>query len=327
MFEPLTQTVSQLAVRWRCSAQDVLTHAMERNWPLYFQFDGLVFDVGDTDNRAGGNSKQVEGAARLQAEIDSAESTLVRNSLHLQGRLKLTEWEAALTSDEMCELRKATDSKKMMLAILSRALTQWSEDRRGFQRNGALRAAPLTLQAVAERGTVPFPIKAFHPDGPVHLVRELDEAGESYQGRMVALEDMRHFKESLTADDLFATMADINAIESAYSRAYQPVSPPAVPTPPESAMDATAPVHVGSGKMKKAAMVQKFRNEWPTLEGDIDNASRSELKVAQLGSGFYDIDKAIKWARENGKFHDSAGPRSKVNSIYDSVTSVKKRID
>jgi hypothetical protein len=327
MFEPLTQTVSQLAVRWECSVQDVLTHATERNWPLYFQFDGLVFDVGDTDNRFGGNSKQVEGAARLEAEIDSAEATLARNSLHAQGRLKLTEWEAALTSDEMCELRQATDLKKMMLAILSRALTQWSEDRQRFQRNGALRAAPLTLQTVAERGTVPFPIRAYHPDGPVRLVREMDEAGESYQGRMVVLEDMRDLKESLTADDLFATMADINAIESAYSRASRPVNAPAVPTPPEPVMDATAPVHVGSGKMKKAAMIQNFRNEWPTLEGDINNASRSGLRVAKLGSGFYDIDKAIKWARENGKFHDSAGPRTKVNSIYDSVTSVKKRID
>jgi hypothetical protein len=188
---------------------------MERNWPVYFQFDGLVFDVHDTGNRFGGNSKQVEEAARLKAEIDGAETTLARNSLHAQGRLKLTEWEASLTEDAMCALRQATDTKKQILEILSRALTRWNEDRQRYQRNGAVRAAQATLQGVAERGSVPFPIKAFHPGSPVRLVRAPDGEGQLYEGRMVALEDMRHPKETLTPDDLFVDIKDIKAIEAA----------------------------------------------------------------------------------------------------------------
>lgn len=215
MFEPLTQTVSQLAVRWGCSPRDVLTHAIQHNWPLYFQFDGLVFDVNDTANRSGGNSKQTEEIARLKADISRAEETLARNLLHARGQLKLTEWEGALTENEIRELRRAIDLENQMLEILSRAVERWNEQRQRYQRNGAVRATPDTLQDVTEQSSVSFPIRAYHPDWPVRLIRDLNGNGLFYEGRILALEDARHPKDKLTADDLFASMKDVKAIDAA----------------------------------------------------------------------------------------------------------------
>jgi hypothetical protein len=78
-------------------------------------------------------------------------------------------------------------------------------------------------------------------------------------------------------------------------------------------------------KIKKSALVKRYRNQWPTVENDINEASRNELHVAQLGGGFYDELKALQWAEERGKFSGNYPATLPKSSIFDSPVSVKNR--
>jgi hypothetical protein len=216
MFEPLTQTVGQLALRWNCSARDVLTHAVQRNWPLYFYFDGLVIDVNDRANRFGGCQRQEDEADWLEKAIERAEETLARNALHARGELELSRFEPVLDQDASIALRATTEENKRVLKALRASIEAWAVARRRFHRNGAVRAAPATLQDIADRGVISFPIRAYHPDSPAWFIPDPDGPGELLEGRLVALEDMGpHPKQKLAVEDIFANMADIKVIEAA----------------------------------------------------------------------------------------------------------------
>ncbi len=76
-------------------------------------------------------------------------------------------------------------------------------------------------------------------------------------------------------------------------------------------------------KMKKSALISKYRNVWPSVEADINNASRTELKSASRGKGYYDVAIALKWAKQEGKISERASVGLPTNSILDSPTSVK----
>ncbi|WP_312433843.1 hypothetical protein [Janthinobacterium sp.] len=219
MFEPLTQTVSQLATRWGYSVHDVLTHAIQKNWPVYFHFEGLVFDVADR-LRYGHDWRAASESSRLAANIEGAEHTLQRNVQHLKGLLTLTEWEDVLSEEDVRNLRIEIEGKKKLLKISTEMNEERNEARQQFHRNGALRAAPRTLQDVADHGLAAFPLKAFYPNSPAWYVPNAEAPGQLLKGRLVALEDVSlHPKTKITADDLFATMEDIKAIESEYALA------------------------------------------------------------------------------------------------------------
>ena len=317
MFEPLTQTVSQLAVRWNCSVQDVLTHAVQRNWPLYFYFDGLVIDVNDRENRFGGCDRQVQEVAELERVIHRSEETLSRNALHAHGKLEMTQWEQILDVDAMRALRTATDENKRLLRRLRESIEAWHEGRRRFHRNGAVRAAPATIQSIADRGVVSFPIRAYHPESAAWYIPNPDGPGHLLEGRLVALEDMGpHPKEKLKVEDLFASMADIKAIDGETRQ---------MASTPSNAVEGAIPaIDHGGEKMKKAALVSKYKKHWPSVEADIDNASRTELKNAKRGTGYYDVAAALNWARQEGKFSETTATPAPAHSIFNSPISVKR---
>jgi hypothetical protein len=53
-IEPLTLTLDELAQRWNMTPQQVLE--TPHTLPMYFYFDGLVFDFNDKWHRANGDA-------------------------------------------------------------------------------------------------------------------------------------------------------------------------------------------------------------------------------------------------------------------------------
>ncbi len=54
--------------------------------------------------------------------------------------------------------------------------------------------------------------------------------------------------------------------------------------------------------MKRRALIDEFRNEWPSIEDDLREASRNGLDSAKLPKhGMWDADRAMAWAKSQGK--------------------------
>lgn len=74
---------------------------------------------------------------------------------------------------------------------------------------------------------------------------------------------------------------------------------------------ANAPRHaatVPAFSMKKAALIEQHKHEWPTIAGDIAGAKRNGLSAAKAGArGWREVD-AIEWARNNGKLQSTDKP-------------------
>lgn len=79
-------------------------------------------------------------------------------------------------------------------------------------------------------------------------------------------------------------------------------------------------------RLKKSALVAKYKYQWPTVITDIADGSRNGLNEAKLGGGFYDLSKAIQWAKERGKFKEVTLITTSSNSILNSPASVIRRI-
>jgi hypothetical protein len=79
-------------------------------------------------------------------------------------------------------------------------------------------------------------------------------------------------------------------------------------------------------RIKKSALIKKYKHEWPSAEADINEASRNDLSKAKLGGGYYDEIKAIDWAKERGKFEDNNLGGSAKPSIFNSPTSTINRL-
>jgi hypothetical protein len=322
MIEQLTLTVPELAARWHFTSRQVLEYFLHHHLPLYFPFDGLVFDIGDEWHRFNGDFIETQERDELKRSIDAHERQLKRNVLIRTGQLKLTEWEDALSDDDVKRTRAKIDAKSKKLRQLEELLEQRESERRSCSRNGAVRAGPETIQAIAERELVAFPRLAYLPGKPVFLTLAPDAKGYMLDGHLIALEESRHAQQNLTAGDLFATMEDVKAIEAAEAKyAQKAISEPAVGRANPSSGNA------GIDKMKKAALVSKYQSQWPSIETDICNASRTELKDAQLGKGFYNVTVALEWARQNGKIGEVAAGAATTNSIFNSPTSVKKKLN
>lgn len=200
MTEPLTLTLPELAARWKITPRQVLEFAQQRSLPVYFYFDGLVFDFADKWHRAGG---ETQDAHELEVKQERAAAILLglqRQNLHKMGLLKLSQWEDALSEQAMLEQRAELDRLTESVEALKQRLAQRRQERQLRVRNGPLRAAPRTLQELATRGRARFPQFAY-----------LSEAGD---GQLVALEDGFPLREQLGTEDAFASLRDIEAIES-----------------------------------------------------------------------------------------------------------------
>ena len=57
--------------------------------------------------------------------------------------------------------------------------------------------------------------------------------------------------------------------------------------------------------MKRKALIDELRHQWPTIEADLSEASRNGLSAASVGKGLWDRDKAEAWAKSRGKLKAS----------------------
>lgn len=216
MFEPLTLTLAELAVRWNLTPRQVLQQAQQPGVPLYFAFEGLVFDIGDQWHRHGGDWLESRERDALVKSVEGGEAWLRRRR---DGQL--TEWDQ-LSQEEAQELRAEIEKNKIKIRDLNKVLADRDAERNRRHFRGFLRAAPATLWDIESLGAAPFPHRAFHPSSPVKLVRlqrtATLEGGWIWDGRLVALEPMYekdpHWKKRLTADDLIANTTEVKAIEA-----------------------------------------------------------------------------------------------------------------
>lgn len=77
-----------------------------------------------------------------------------------------------------------------------------------------------------------------------------------------------------------------------------------------------------ANEIKKKALVEKYRQQWPSAESDINEGSRNGLGQAKTRPGYYDEGKAIQWAKRQGKFREVA---TAANSIFNAPTSLVHR--
>lgn len=200
MTEPLTLTLPELAARWKITPRQVLEFAQQRSLPLYFYFDGLVFDFADKWHRAGGETQDTQALEAKQERAAAILSALQRQNLHKMGLLKLSQWEEEMSEQAMLEQRAELDRLTAAVEALKQRLAQRQQERQLRVRNGPLRAAPRTLQELDTRGRARFPQFAYLP--------------ESGDGQLVALEDGFPLRDQLGADDTFASLRDIETVES-----------------------------------------------------------------------------------------------------------------
>jgi hypothetical protein len=216
MFEPLTLTLAELAVRWNLTPRQVLQHAQQPGVPLYFAFEGLVFDNGEHWLRDSGDWLETGERDALVKSVESGEAWLRRRR---DGRL--TEWDQ-LSEEEAQELRTEIEENKIKIRDLNELLAGRDAERNRRHFRGFLRVGPSTLWDIESLGSAPFPHKAFHPSSPVKVVRLPDgprgDGGLVWDGRIVALEPLYesdpHWKKRLTADDLVAITNEVKAIET-----------------------------------------------------------------------------------------------------------------
>ncbi|WP_143435870.1 hypothetical protein [Hydrogenophaga sp. IBVHS1] len=58
--------------------------------------------------------------------------------------------------------------------------------------------------------------------------------------------------------------------------------------------------------LNRASMIAKHKAIWPTIEGDISDASSNGLSVAKAGARGWNEAKALEWARAKNKLEKSA---------------------
>ncbi|MYM38727.1 hypothetical protein [Duganella qianjiadongensis] len=204
IIEPITLTVAELAARWQQSEAAILASGL----PMYFYFDGLVFEFGDKWHRHHGELQEARNLEAQQARQSTVDLDIQRQNLHRRGLLKLTQWEAPLDDDALAALYAEQEHLIQDIKRLQTLLKARNEERQRFVRNGLLRAAPRTLREIAAHGHSSFPNFAFMPASTSIGADEKISAGA-----VVALEDGFPAKTRLSAADLVLSMHDVRGKE------------------------------------------------------------------------------------------------------------------
>lgn len=217
MTETITLTLAELASRWNQTPAQALESATQRSLPVYFYFDGLVFDFSDKWHRANGNFREVTELTTCQERLSAVESDLERQKLFRTGQLKLSKWEHVMGDEELHSLHTEADKLGREIARLTALLEQREAERQRHVQSGLLRLAPKTLHEIALHGKTRFPQFAFSP-GATASPKGLDgndpgSAGKT-QDTLVALEDGFPVQEQLNLADLCVLMPDVEAVEA-----------------------------------------------------------------------------------------------------------------
>jgi hypothetical protein len=306
MLEPTMLSVPRLAAHWKQTIHQILEHAIGVRITAYFAFDGLVFDFNDPWLPHHRGQPLRDEFQRLGEEVDRNERMLEQNVQHYRqtGALRIPE-------EEIKEIRLRTEEAKAEHRKLAALLDERQIQRNNSEYRGYLRLMPQTLDEISRFGQARHPSLAYRSEGERFLKRQ-PNGGVVLDGPIVILEHglSRLWKETLNADDVFVSAAEVRAIEALDHAKEGPVSE-------------AQPVI----KLTRKALVEKYQSRWSSVSADLDDAYRktsvSRLKEAKLQRNLYDEQKAITWAKEQGKFKDvSSGP---VTSMRDAPVSAFNR--
>lgn len=81
---------------------------------------------------------------------------------------------------------------------------------------------------------------------------------------------------------------------------------------------ATGPVF----NMKRVAMIEQHKHEWPTIEGDMRDATINGLSVAKAGSRDWVETIALDWARAKGKLRSPVKPADSLVQVMHGLSSL-----
>ena len=81
---------------------------------------------------------------------------------------------------------------------------------------------------------------------------------------------------------------------------------------------ATGPVF----SMKKAAMIEQHKHEWPTIEGDMRDAATNGLSTAKAGVRDWDKTAALAWAQAKGKLKSASKPADALTQAMHSLSNL-----
>lgn len=246
MLERTTISVPNLAARWSQTPSDILEHAANLRLHLLFNFDGLVFDLGD-DWLPGGKDWIKRSA--LEALTDFVKRADAKFKRRVNGQL--SQWKS-LDSDEAVSLRAEVTAKEQEIQALNELFDDRDRKRQQKHYRGALMAAPATVDELLRLGFANHPIRAYRPEGPFYL-RKIDGV-PVLDGPIVRLEaGAAQWKERLEPSDMVVSMADVKAIEAA---AKPQQTAPATDTVPEQ--EAATPATVVAASDSPAPLT---RNE------------------------------------------------------------------
>lgn len=196
MLEPNFLSVPELADRWQQTERQVLEHGALSRLPLYFLFDGLMFDSGDQWLKSTG-VEYIEAQRehdRLRDTVTTLTRTLERHAAVKRGQIKPSEFEhLPMQSDEVGQYRSQIDTYSERIDALTLRLEQRERERRKLTYYGYLRALPGAIGDILQGKPVAV-MYAHHPERGMVAV----------EGRPV----------TLTPADLLASMAEVKAIES-----------------------------------------------------------------------------------------------------------------
>jgi|SRR5690606_38819182 len=207
MLEPTFLSVAELADRWKQTERQILERGALSRLPLYFLFDGLMFDSGDQWLKS--NGVEYTGAQaeyeRLRDTVNTWEAVLKRHAAVRRGQIKPSEYEdLPLQPEAVKQYRDEIDTATKRIDELDRCLEQRERERRQSAYYGYLRALPGAIGDILQGKPVAV-MYAHHPERGMVAV----------EGRPV----------TLTPADLLASMAEVKAIEG------EVVEPHSLPTP------------------------------------------------------------------------------------------------
>ncbi len=213
MLEPVTYSVSELAQRWNVTPRQILDMALQLRVPLYFNFDGLVFEITDDWHRHAGDSREAEELEALQADIERNNAWLARRA-----RGETDEYDY-LSDEDARELREAITNNQQEVETLKDKLEARERERRHAHYLGAIRPPAETLREIQRDGESDTPHWGYHPESAIKVVhipaRKYGGAGGLVgEGHLLALEPYLTPWRKLTADSLFAMTAEVKAIEA-----------------------------------------------------------------------------------------------------------------
>lgn len=202
MLKPDSISVPELAVRWEQPVSQILRHAEKGRLALCFRFDGTAFDAADRWHRVNGDHAHQMKLTQLREDVDRDESKV-----------------RAASQDERVELRKRIDANNEKVERLVAELEERDAFRANAHYRGDVRASPETLSTMVKDGAAAFPRFGYRPDRPVSL--EQERAGQQVlEGHIIALEPSER-PPALTPADLFASYAEVEAIDAAERQAPQ----------------------------------------------------------------------------------------------------------